>query len=255
MSRDITERKRAEQERERLRQLETQLARVNRVTAMGELAASIAHEVSQPLGAMVANAAACERWLGAKRPETQKARRALQAISADGQRASEVIGRIRSLMKRQEPRKSSLDVNEAICEVVALAQQELRLHRILLETRPAPSLSAVQGDKIQLQQVLLNLVINAIEAMSGIDDQPRELTIVSRADGATVVVEVRDSGPGLDPKRADQLFEAFYTTKPQGLGIGLSISRSIVEAHGGRLWAAPNVPHGAVFGFWLPIES
>ena len=255
MARDITERKLAEQERERLRRLETELARVNRVTAMGELAASIAHEVSQPLGAMVANAAACERWLAARPPETQKARRTLQAISADGERAREVIGRIRALMKRQEPRKSSLDVNEAIREVVALVQQEVSLHRIVLETRPAPSLPPVQGDKIQLQQVLLNLVINAIEAMSGIDDRHRALAIASRSDGAAVVVEVRDSGPGLQTKSANQLFEAFYTTKPQGLGIGLSISRSIVEAHGGRLWAEANAPQGAVFALSLPAES
>jgi len=255
MSRDITERKRAEQERERLRQLETELARVNRVTALGELAASIAHEVNQPLGAMVANAAACERWLAARPPATQKARRVLQAISADGQRAGEVIGRIRGLMKRQQPRMAALDVNEAIRDVIALAQQEMSRHAIVLATHAAEGLPAVQADRVQLQQVLLNLVINAIEAMSGIDDRARALTIASSADDSRVVVEVRDSGTGLEPQRTEQLFEAFYSTKPQGLGIGLSISRSIVETHGGRLWAELNAPHGAVFAFSLPVGS
>jgi PAS domain S-box-containing protein len=255
MSRNITDRKRGEEERERLRRLEGELARVNRVTAMGELAASIAHEVNQALGAMVANAAAAERWLAAKRPETQKARRTLQAISADGRRAGEVIGRIRALMKRQQPRKTALDVNEAIRDVVALAQQEMSRHAIVLAMHAAEGLPSVQADKVQLQQVLLNLVINAIEAMSEIEDRARELTIASSVDDARVVVEVRDSGAGLQAQRAEQLFEAFYTTKPQGLGIGLSISRSIIEAHGGRLWAESNTPHGAVFRFSLPVGA
>ena len=253
LSRDITERKRVEQERERLRRLEADLARMSRIITIGELTASIAHEVNQPLGAMVANAAACERWLAARRPETEKVRRALKSIAADGQRASAVIGRIRALMKRQSPRKEPVDLSEAIREVLALTQQELQRHAIVLATRLEEHIPRVRADKVQLQQVLLNLVVNAIEAMSAIDDRTRELTIVSMQEGADRVrVEVQDSGPGLDAGQAERLFEAFYTTKEEGMGIGLAISRSIVEAHGGHLSAAPNAPHGTVFRVSLP---
>jgi PAS domain S-box-containing protein len=256
LSRDITERKRVEQERERLRQLEADLAHMSRIITMGELTASIAHEVNQPLGAMVANAAACERWLAARRPETEKVRRVLKSIAADGQRASAVIGRIRALMKRQAPRKEPVDLGEAIREVLALTQQELQRHAIVLATRFDEHMPPVRADKVQLQQVLLNLVMNAIEAMSAIDDRPRELTIVSAQEGPdSVLVEVRDSGPGLDAGQAERLFEAFYTTKEEGMGIGLAISRSIVEAHGGHLSAAPNAPHGTVFRFSLPAGA
>lgn len=253
LSRDITDRKRGEEERERLRRLEADLAHMSRAITMGELTASIAHEVNQPLGAMVANAAACERWLAAKPPGTSKAHKALKSIIADGQRASAVIGRIRALMKRQPPRKELVGINAAIREVLALAEQQLRGNDVML--RLAEQLPLVDGDKVQLQQVLLNLVVNAIEAMSGIADRRRELTIVSLQDGANVVVEVRDSGTGLDVERAERLFEAFYTTKEEGMGIGLAISRSIVEAHGGRMWAVPNAPHGAVFRFSLPMAE
>ena len=256
LSRDITERKRVENERERLRRLEADLARMNRVTTMGELTASIAHEVNQPLGAMVANAAACERWLAAKPPQTDKAQRALKSIAADGRRASDVIARIRALMKRQPPRMDSLDISEAIRQVIELVHEQLRRHDIVLETRLAAALPPVQGDKVQLQQVLLNLIVNAIDAMSGIDDRPRALSIVSTQDGmSAVAVEVRDAGMGLDVEHAERLFEAFYTTKAEGMGIGLAISRSIVEAHGGRLSAAPNLPHGAVLRFSLPVSA
>jgi signal transduction histidine kinase len=159
-------------------------------------------------------------------------------------------------MKRQAPRKDWLDINETILEVIAIAQHQLRRNNILLETQLADGLPLVRCDRVQLQQVLLNLIVNAIEAMSGIDERRRELTIVSAADGPeAVAVEVRDSGMGLDPQRAAHLFEPFYTTKAEGLGIGLSISRSIVEAHGGHLSAAANVPHGAVFRLWVPLEE
>jgi PAS domain S-box-containing protein len=260
LARDTTERTRVEEEREKLRRLEADLARMNRVTTMGELTASIAHEVNQPLGAMVANAAACERWLAAEPAQTEKARRVLKSIAADGRRASDVIGRIRALMKRQAPRRDALDISEAIHEVIELAHEQMRRHDVVLETRLAAGLPPVQGDKVQLQQVLLNLIVNAIEAMSGIADRPRALSIVSAQDSAdnganAVVVEVRDSGTGLDAEHAERLFEAFYTTKAEGMGIGLAISRSIVEAHGGRLSAAPNAPHGAVFRFSLPAAA
>jgi PAS domain S-box-containing protein len=253
LSRDVTDRKRGEDERERLRRLEADLAHISRVITMGELTASIAHEVNQPLAAMVANAGACDRWLAARPPQTAKARDALKSIGDDGRRASAVIGRIRALMKRQAPRKGPMDINEAIREVLALAQRQLRGTDVML--RLADDLPLVDGDKVQLQQVLLNLIANAIDAMKGIERRCRELTVVSRQDGAEAIVEVRDSGTGLDVERAERLFEAFFTTKEEGMGIGLAISRSIVEAHGGRLWAASNEPRGAVFGFSLPVAG
>jgi PAS domain S-box-containing protein len=244
------------QAQEELRDTQADLAHMTRVMTMGELTASIAHEVNQPLGAIVTSAAACERWLTAEPPQMEKARRALERIVNDSKRAGEVIKRIRALMKRQAPRKDWLTINEAILEIIAIAQHQLRRNDILLETRLAEGLPLVHGDRVQLQQVLLNLIVNAIEAMSGIEERRRELTIMSAADGLeAVAVEVRDSGLGLDPERAVQLFEPFYTTKAEGLGIGLSISRSIIEAHGGHLSAAANAPCGAVFRFSLPINE
>ena len=229
---------------------------MTRVMTMGELAASIAHEVNQPLGAIVTSAAAGTRWMATQPPQLGKVRRALERISHDGKRAAEVIRRIRALMKRQTPRKEWLDINEVISEVLTLMQYQLRRSDIRLETRFDPALNLVRGDRVQLQQVLLNLTINSIEAMSAIKDRPRELWIESASDGSRAVsVEVRDSGTGLDPERAPHLFEPFYTTKAEGLGIGLSISHSIIEAHGGQLSATANSPHGAVFRFSLPVNE
>jgi PAS domain S-box-containing protein len=244
------------QAQEALRNTQTEFAHMTRVMTMGELTASIAHEVNQPLGAIVTSAAAGARWLATEPPQMDKARRALERIANDGKRAAEVIRRIRALMKRQAPRKEWLDINETILEVIALAQYQLRRSEILLETRLGRDLPRVRGDRVQLQQVLLNLIINAIEAMSGIKERARELTIVSSSDGPeTVSVEVHDSGTGLDPEHAPHVFETFYTTKAEGLGIGLSISRSIVEAHGGSLSAAANAPQGTVFLFSLPVNE
>ena len=245
------------EEREAKIQLaKAELAHATRVMIVGELTASIAHEVNQPLGAIVTSAASSARWLAAEPPNIEKALRALERIVTDGRRAGEIIGRIRALMKRQAPRRDWLDINETIHEVIAFAQYELRRNDIVLETRLAEGLPLAQGDRIQLQQVLLNLVVNAIDAMSGIDDRRRELTVVSLAEGRDAVrVEVRDSGTGLDPQHSNHLFEPFYTTKAEGMGIGLSISRSIIEAHGGRLWACANAPHGAVFLFSLPAKE
>ena len=244
------------QVQEELRNTQVEFARVTRVMTMGELTASIAHEVSQPLGAIVTSAGSCARWLAARPPQMDKARRALERIANDGRRAGAIIQRIRALMRRQAPRKGWLDVNETIREVIALAQYELRRNDIVLETRLGEGLPRVRGDRVQYQQVLLNLIVNAIEAMSEIRERRRELTIVSVADGPDGErIEVRDSGTGLDPGRTTHLFEPFYTTKSEGLGIGLSISRSIVEAHGGRLWAGANTPHGAVFCIWIPVEE
>ena len=250
---DITEERRAQ---EALAKAQMELAHVSRLTTLGELTTSIAHEVSQPLGGMMASAGAGARWLAAEPPDIAAARAALDSIAADGKRAREVIARIRALTKRQVPRKELLDINRKILDVLALTEQELRSHDIAVRTRVRQTLPHVAGDRVQLQQVLLNLIVNASEAMRGVHDRARELTIVSRQDDANgVQVEVRDSGTGLDPERAERVFKAFYTTKAEGIGIGLSISRSIVKAHGGRLWASPNEPHGAVFQLSLPVAE
>jgi C4-dicarboxylate-specific signal transduction histidine kinase len=245
------ERKRAE---EALRETQAELARVARLTTMGELTASIAHEVNQPLGAVVNNASACLRWLAGQNLE--EARRSLAMVIVDGHRAAEIIARIRALSQKAPPRKDSLDLNDTIRDVIALTRNELQAHRVSLQAELAGDLPLVHGDRIQLQQVLLNLMINAIEAMSTAADGQSELVVRSARDGAKgVIVAVSDSGLGLDARGLDRLFEPFYTTKTQGLGLGLTISRRIIEAHGGRLWASVNTPRGAVFQFTLPVDE
>ena len=245
---DITERKRAE---EALQKAQAELAHVTRVATLGAMTASISHEINQPLGAIVNNANACLRWLAASKLE--EARQSAILIAADGHRASEIIARIRALAQKAPTRKDWFDINKAIHEVIALARSEVQGNRVSLKTQLGGDLPPILGDRIQLQQVLLNLIMNAIEAMRGVDEGPRELWVDSkRVESREVLIAVRDSGPGLDAKSLDHLFEAFYTTKPEGLGMGLAISRSIIEAHGGRLWATANAPHGAVFQFTLP---
>lgn len=236
-----------------LREAQAALARVNRVTTLGVLAASIAHEVNQPLGAMVASAGSCARWLAAQPPELARAQRSLERIARDGKRAGQVIDRIRAMVMRQPPRRDWVDVNLAILDVIALTRDQMRRNDIALEKRLVEGLPPVWGDRVQLQQVIINLMVNAIEAMSAPGSRPRQLVIgTSEAEGG-VCIEVRDCGPGIAPEIADRLFEPLHTSKAQGIGMGLSISRSIVEAHGGQLWTAPNQPHGAVFRFSLPI--
>jgi len=248
---DLTERKRAEAA---LHQAQAEVAHVTRVATLGELAASNAHEINQPLGALVNNASASVRWLAA--PNLEEARRSAALVIADGHRAGEIIGRIRALAKKAPPQKDWLDLNATIHDVIALARSELQAHRISLQMHLAGDLPRVLGDRIQVQQVLLNLLMNAIEAMRDVAEGPRELWISSTPLAATeVVITVRDSGPGFDPQHLDRLFNAFYTTKPQGLGLGLAISRRIIEAHGGRLWATAHTPHGAVLQFTLPMGS
>ena len=250
---DVTEEKRGQ---EALAKAQADLAHVSRLTTLGELAASIAHEVSQPVGAIMARADACARWLSAAPPDMEEARAALDNIAADGKRARDVIARIRALAKRQLPRTESVDINREVGEVLAISEHALRAHAIVLRTELDRTLRRVVGDPVQLQQVLLNLIVNATEAMSAVHDRPRELTIVSGKDGPNAVcVEVRDSGSGLDAQEAERVFEAFYSTKSEGLGIGLAISRSIVKAHGGRLSASANRPHGAVFRLSLPAAA
>jgi C4-dicarboxylate-specific signal transduction histidine kinase len=233
-----------------------ELAHANRVAAMGQLSASIAHEISQPIGAVLSYANAASHWLAAQPPAVEEVRGAVDFIVKSGVRASEVVDRIRALVKKAPPRKDRLEINEAVLEVIGLTRNEMAKNGISVRTQLAESLPAILGDRVQLQQVILNLLINAIEAMSAMSEGPRELLIgTAKTDSEGVLVAVRDSGPGLAPESVERLFESFYTTKPGGLGIGLSICRSIIESHHGRLWATANTPHGAVFQFTLPPYS
>jgi len=239
---------------EALREAQTELAHVNRVTTMGELAASIAHEVMQPIAAAVTNAHAALRWLGAQPPDLEEIRQALGRVVKEGNRATDVIGRIRALIKKTPPRKDGLEINEAILEVIALTRSEVVKNGVSVQTQLAEGLPLIQGDRVQLQQVILNLIINAVEAMSGVSEGSRALRIGTGKDASGgVLVAVQDSGPGLNPESVDRLFDAFYTTKPGGMGMGLSICRSIVEAHGGQIWASRTASPGATVQFTLPV--
>ncbi|KRR20991.1 hypothetical protein CQ13_31660 [Bradyrhizobium retamae] len=238
-----------------LRSAQAELAHANRVATMGQLTASIAHEVNQPIGAVVMNAQAALRWLGVDPPNLELVRQSLDLIVKDGVRAGEVVSGIRGLLKKAPPRKDSIDINNAVLDVVALTRSEVLKHGLSLQTDLANGLPLVQGDRVQLQQVILNLVMNAVDAMICIADA-EELRISTSSDASDrVLVSVRDTGPGVDPNIVDRLFEAFYTTKPEGMGMGLVISSSIIEAHGGRLWVTANEPRGAVFQFSLPAKQ
>ncbi len=247
--RDITERKRAEQA---LLHSQAELARIARIATMGELTASIAHEINQPLAAVAANASASLRWLAVQPPNLDEARQAMANAMNDANRASGVIDRLRTLLQKARPQLRPVDVNEVIRDVLTLANRELITGGVATRTDLAPDLPTVLGDRIQLQQVMLNLIMNAIDAMITIKDRPRTLLIKSASDAEGVAIEIHDSGRGLDAKQASHIFDSFFTTKPEGIGMGLSISRSIVEAHGGRLRAEPGSSHGAVFQVILP---
>jgi PAS domain S-box-containing protein len=254
---DLTDQKRAEaaasESDRRYREVELELALASRVATLGQLSASIAHEVKQPVGAAIAYANAASHWLAAQPPNLEEVRRALGLIVESGVRASDVIDRIRALVKKAPPRKDSLEINEVVLEVIGLTRNEMAKNGISVRTQLSEALPAIQGDRVQLQQVILNLFINAAEAMSGMSEGLRELVIsTAKTDSEGVLVAVRDSGPGIAPESVDRLFKFFYTTKPTGLGMGLSICRSIIEAHQGRLCASANTPRGAVFQFTLP---
>jgi PAS domain S-box-containing protein len=257
---DVSDRKRAEEKlrasEQRLLDAQMELARVTRVTTLGELTASIAHEVNQPLAAVVANAEACLRWLDRETPDLTAARRSVEWVINDSSRASEVIRRVRALANKVDIEKAALDINDVVREVITLVQRELFSHRVSVRMVLAPALPMIMGDRVQLQQVIINLVMNGVEAMQSVTDRPRELVIRSRQDETQqVLVSVTDCGVGISAENADRLFNAFFTTKSSGMGIGLSICRSIMEAHGGRLWATANVPHGATFQFTLPVNA
>jgi C4-dicarboxylate-specific signal transduction histidine kinase len=244
------ERKRAE---EALLRAQSELAHVTRVATLGETTASIAHEINQPLGAIVNNANACLRWLTAG--NVAEARQSAELIRADARRAGEIINRIRSFAKKASPQKDWMHINHTVRDVIALARSEVEQNRVALETHLSDHVSLIFADRIQLQQVILNLIMNAVEAMSEMSDGRRQLLIRTDTDESEgIVVAVRDSGPGLKPEDLHRLFTPFYTTKPQGMGLGLAICRSIIESHGGRLWVTANLDRGVAFQFTLPTS-
>ena len=258
ISRDITERLRAARELEeaRLKLMQEELARANRLMQMGELAASISHEIKQPIAANAANAEAGRRWLSAQPPNLAEARQAFDLIVKDAMRVGQLMNHIHSLVQNARTCKERLQMNEAIREVIALTRGEAEKHRVVVRMQLAEDLPFVEGDGVQLQQVILNLIINAIEAMCTVDEGPRELTVSTSKDkSGSALIAVRDSGPGVTPQNVERLFEPFYTTKAGGLGMGLSICRSIIEAHGGRLWVNADLPRGTTFQFTVPATN
>ena len=249
---DVTERRLSE---EALGKVRSELAHVARVTSLGALTASIAHEVNQPLSGIITNASTCLRMLAADPPNVDGARETARRTIRDGNRASEVITRLRALFGKKDATNESVDLNEATREVIALSLSELQRSRVILRPELADDLPPVTGDRVQLQQVILNLLLNASDAMSGVDDRPRQLVIrTERDEDDRVRLSVQDAGVGFEPQDEDRLFDAFYTTKSGGMGIGLSVSRSIIESHHGRLWAAPNDGPGATFSFSIPCD-
>jgi signal transduction histidine kinase len=251
---DVTEQRRAERERKALRQARADLARVTRMTTMGELTASLAHEIKQPIAAAVLNAQTCLRWLRREPPDLAEARAAASSLVKDATRASDIINRIRLLFNRGAPERQLLDVNEVVEEMIGFLRGEASWHSISIRSELAADLPRIMGDRVQLQQVLMNLMLNGIEAMKDLGTVG-ELTIASGlSDDRQLLIAVRDTGAGLRPEQAEEIFQAFFTTKPQGTGMGLSISRSIIESHGGRLWLSNNVGRGATFQFTLPMD-
>jgi C4-dicarboxylate-specific signal transduction histidine kinase len=241
---------------EELRQTRAELARFARVAMLGELTASIAHEVNQPLAGVVSSGDACRRWLASAPPNVERANQSLERIIRDAERASQVVQRVRGLARNAAPQKAAVSLTEAMREVVVLTRAEIEQNQIKLETQFADDLPPVWADRIQLQQVCLNLIVNAIESMRDHRGGPRQLLVrAEKAPSDGVLLSVSDTGAGLDPAQADDIFNAFYTTKKDGMGMGLAISRSIIEAHGGRLWASANAPRGARFQFTLPCQG
>jgi PAS domain S-box-containing protein len=247
---DVTERKRSE---EALRQVQADLAHATRVATLGELTATIAHEVNQPLAGIVSSGNACLRWLAGQPPNIENARQSVERIIRDANRASEVVGRVRGLAKKAPPEKGWLNINDAVLETLGLTRVEAAQHGVSLRSQLSEDVPLVWADRIEVQQVILNLIINGIEAVSAVGNGQRDVLVTTARDMSDgVLLTVRDNGMGLDPAKLEHIFNAFYTTKREGMGMGLAVSRSILEAHGGRLWATPNQPGGAVFQFTLP---
>jgi signal transduction histidine kinase len=251
---DITERKRAEEEREKLRQLEADLAHINRVNMMGELAAALAHEIRQPIAASITSANACLRWLARDPPDLERARAAAARIEQDGNRAADVINRLRSFYKKgTPPERGIVDLKDITREMSALLRKEAVRHSIKIHSELQETMPKVLADRVQLQQVFMNLMLNAIEAMK---DTGGELTIKWGLNPeGQILISIIDTGVGLPAENTERIFDAFHTTKPQGTGMGLAISRSIIEAHGGRIWATANQGAGATFHFTLPAKT
>jgi PAS domain S-box-containing protein len=250
-STDITERKRAQQEREKLRQLEVEIAHINRVSTLGEMAASLAHEIKQPIAAAITSANTCVEWLAHEPPNLDRARTAAARVDKYGNRAAEIIDRIRAFYKKSPSQREPVDVNEIVLEIFTLLHGEAIRCSIAMRPELAAELPKIKSDRVQLQQVFMNLILNAIEAMR---NEGGELTVKSQRQDGQLLFSVSDSGPGLPVENVDRIFSAFFTTKPQGSGMGLAISRTIVESHGGRLWATANNGRGATFHFTLPTE-
>jgi C4-dicarboxylate-specific signal transduction histidine kinase len=249
---EMAERKRAE---EAYYEAQAELARVTRLSAMSALAASISHEVNQPLAAVVTNADACAMWLTGDQPNLEEARAAVDSIAREGTRASEVVRKVRAMFTKSAPERTAFDVNGMLRDVAGLMEPPASREQVTIDLELANHLPPVTGDRVQLQQVLANLILNGIEAMHEVSDRPLQLVVRSEMQGDAVLVAVRDQGVGIDPKNQRRIFDAFFTTKPQGMGMGLSISHSIVEAHGGRLWATANSGGGATFQFTLPATT
>jgi signal transduction histidine kinase len=251
---DLTERKRAEQERERLRQLQADLAHMDRISMMGVLTASLAHELKQPITAAITDAKTCMRWLSRDQPDVERARKAATRVVSSGARATEIIDHVRSFYKKDaQPQRGLVDVNELVGEMLVLLEREATEHGVSMRTDLAADLATVTADRVQLQQVLMNLMLNGIEAMSNLGG---ELTVTSRlGEDGQLTLSVSDSGVGLPAEEPDRIFATFFSTKPQGSGMGLTISRSIVESHGGHLWATANSARGATFHLTLPADA
>jgi C4-dicarboxylate-specific signal transduction histidine kinase len=250
---DVTERKRAQEEHERLRQLESELAHVNRLSVMGELAASLAHEILHPIASARNNARAAMRFLDMSPPNMAEGREALACIVRDADRGKDIVDRIRDHIKKAPPRNDRFEINEAIEEVIEMVRAPIDKNKVSVRTRLAAGLTSVWGDRVQLQQVIMNLILNSVEAMSAVEEGARELSISTKqAQTSDISVAVQDSGPGIDQEHLERVFAPFYTTKTGGIGMGLSICRSIIAAHGGRLWAEANRPRGTTFQFTLP---
>jgi C4-dicarboxylate-specific signal transduction histidine kinase len=254
--RDITETKRLQEEQRRYHEIQLELAHVNRIATLGQLSASIAHELNQPLTGIITNGATCLRMLTSDLPDLDGAREAVRRTMRDGNRASDVVARLRALFNKKELASESVDLNEATREVIGLSLGEIQNSRVIVRTELADDLPFVTADRVQLQQVVLNLLRNALDAMNTVDDRPRDLLIrTERQEGDCVRLSVKDAGVGFDPQTMDKLFEAFYSTKNDGMGVGLSVSRSIIENHQGRLWAVLNDGPGATFLFSVPCRT